>query len=74
MPEAKDELLKASWDEAWTYAAKGIIHITKKYSGEEGAKKLIEQGYPKEMVDPMKGRRYTYFQRSWWYGGLRYYW
>ena len=34
---------------------KGIIHITKKYSGEEGAKKLLEQGYPKEMVDPMKG-------------------
>ena len=51
----QDELLKASWDEAWTYAAKGIIHITKKYSGEEGAKKLLEQGYPKEMVDPMKG-------------------
>ncbi|MBU6392798.1 MAG: molybdopterin-dependent oxidoreductase, partial [Planctomycetes bacterium] len=23
----QDELLRASWDEAWTYAAKGIIHI-----------------------------------------------
>ncbi len=51
----QDELLRASWDEATTYAAKGIIHITKKYSGDEGAKKLLEQGYPKEMVDAMKG-------------------
>ena len=51
----QDELLKASWDDAWTYASKGIIHITKKYSGEEGAQKLIAQGYPKEMVDAMKG-------------------
>ncbi|MBW7943234.1 MAG: molybdopterin-dependent oxidoreductase, partial [Candidatus Kuenenia stuttgartiensis] len=50
-----DELLRASWDEAFTYASKGIIHITKKYSGPEGAQKLIDQGYPKEMVDRMQG-------------------
>lgn len=46
-----DELLKASWDEAFTYAAKGMIHIAKKYSGEAGKKRLEAQGYPPEMLE-----------------------
>jgi len=50
-----DELLRASWEETYTYIAKGMIQIAKRYSGEEGAKRLKEQGYPPEMVEEMKG-------------------
>src|SRR3970040_2581672 len=32
-----------------------MIQIAKRYSGEEGAKRLKEQGYPPEMVEEMKG-------------------
>ncbi|MBI1746305.1 MAG: molybdopterin-dependent oxidoreductase [Acidobacteria bacterium] len=48
-----DELLKASWDEVYTYMAKGMIHIAKNYSGKEGAQKLAQQGYPPEMIEAM---------------------
>ncbi|HHT9125998.1 MAG TPA: molybdopterin-dependent oxidoreductase [Candidatus Brocadiia bacterium] len=51
-----DELLKVSWDDATTYVAKGIVHIAKTYSGEEGKKRLLERdGYPPEMLEHWKG-------------------
>lgn len=50
-----DELIQVDWDTAFTYAAKGLIAITRRYSGEEGAKLLLEQGYHKEMVEDMDG-------------------
>ncbi len=50
-----DTLDKVSWDEANTYIAKGLMAISKRYSGEEGKKKLLEQGYPEEMLAPMEG-------------------
>ena len=46
----RDELLKVSWDEAFTYVANGMTHIAKKYSGEEGKRRLLAQGYPPEML------------------------
>src|SRR3989337_1683517 len=50
-----DELLRASWEETYTYIAQGMIQIAKRYSGEEGAKRLKEQGHPPEMVEELKG-------------------
>ena len=50
-----DQLLKASWDEALSYIAKGLIQIAKRYSGDEGVRRLTEQGYPPEMIEAMQG-------------------
>jgi nitrate reductase alpha subunit len=46
----QDELLRVTWDEAYTYAAKGMIAIARRYSGEEGRRRLLAQGYPEEML------------------------
>lgn len=51
----KDKWLRLSWDEAYKYAAKAFVNISKTYSGEEGAKKLLAQGYEHEMVEAMEG-------------------
>ena len=51
----QDEFLKISWDEVFTYVAKGMTHIAKKYSGEEGARRLKAQGYAPEMIEEMHG-------------------
>src|SRR3989338_8653662 len=50
-----DQLEKATWDEAYTYIANGIMSIAKRYSGVEGKRKLLAEGYPEEMLAPMKG-------------------
>ncbi len=50
-----DALEKATWDEAYTYMGKALIAIAKRYSGDEGKKKLLAQGYPEEMLKPMEG-------------------
>lgn len=51
----QDEFLAVSWDEAFTYVAKGMIQIAKTYSGEEGRRRLLEQGYPPEMLEHWEG-------------------
>jgi nitrate reductase alpha subunit len=50
-----DRFVKLSWDEAFTYVAKGLEAIARTYSGDDGAKRLAEQGYPKEMIEDMGG-------------------
>ena len=50
-----DELVRASWDDARRYLAKGFIAIAKTYSGADGRKLLEAQGYPAEMLDAMGG-------------------
>ena len=50
----QDEFVRASWEEVNDYIAKGFIHIAQTYSGEEGAKRLLDEGYPPEMIEPMK--------------------
>jgi nitrate reductase alpha subunit len=50
-----DEFLKISWEEAFEYIAKGLKAIATHYSGEAGAKRLAEQGYPPEMIEEMGG-------------------
>ncbi len=50
-----DTFLRATWDEAFTYAVKGMMHIAAKYSGPEGRQRLLGQGYTPEMVDTVEG-------------------
>jgi nitrate reductase alpha subunit len=50
-----DRFVRASWDDAFTYIAKGLTAISKTYSGPEGAKRLREQGYEPEMIEDMGG-------------------
>ncbi len=45
-----DVLERVSWDQVKEYIAKTILHIAETYSGPEGEKRLVEQGYPKEML------------------------
>ncbi|MDP2947959.1 MAG: molybdopterin-dependent oxidoreductase, partial [Chloroflexota bacterium] len=51
----EDEWVRVSWDEASAYVAKGLLHIMEKYGGEEGARRLREQGYPEPMIEAMHG-------------------
>lgn len=48
-----DELLPVSWDTAYSYLARGMVAIAKRYSGKAGAELLLRQGYPPEMVEAM---------------------
>lgn len=50
-----DEFVRATWDQAIDYITKCHIALAKTYSGEEGARRLLEEGYQKEMVEAMKG-------------------
>jgi len=51
----QDELLRVSWEEAYTYAARGMIAIARRYSGDEGRRRLLAQGYPEEMLTHWDG-------------------
>lgn len=68
----EDSWLKLSWDEAATLAAKGIMHIAEKYSGEAGAQKLAKQGYEPEMIEALHGAgtRAMKFRAGMWLQGL----
>ena len=50
-----DEHLRISWDDANTYIAQAMVHIAGKYSGDAGAQRLADEGYPPEMIDEMHG-------------------
>src|SRR6266705_653192 len=51
----EDDMLRVSWDTSFTYLAKAQVKIAERYSGESGARRLREQGYPPEMIESMKG-------------------
>jgi len=46
-----DTWTRVNWDEAFTLAARALLHITEKYSGTSGAQLLRDQGYPSLMID-----------------------
>jgi nitrate reductase alpha subunit len=50
-----DELQPVAWETAYDYIARGMIAIARRYSGDEGAALLREQGYPEEMIESMGG-------------------
>lgn len=45
-----DDFVRVTWDEASRYAAMGILAIARTYSGEEGKRRLLKDGYPEEML------------------------
>jgi nitrate reductase alpha subunit len=49
----QDRWLKVSWEEAYQIAARAILNIAQTYSGEEGARLLLAQGYDPAMVEAM---------------------
>ncbi|MDA0999016.1 MAG: molybdopterin-dependent oxidoreductase [bacterium] len=51
----RDTFVRASWDEAYTYASKGFIQIAKTYSGDEGKRRLLAQGYDPAMLAHWNG-------------------
>lgn len=55
LQRGKDRWLRLSWDDAYKYSAKAHVNIANTYSGEEGAKKLLAQGYDPLMVEEMQG-------------------
>jgi len=51
----QDHFERVAWPDAFKYVAQGLQAISKRYSGEDGAKLLLEQGYEPEMVEAMGG-------------------
>ncbi|MCL6643495.1 MAG: molybdopterin-dependent oxidoreductase, partial [Dehalococcoidia bacterium] len=51
----RDTFVNVSWDDAFRYAARGLEAIARRYSGEEGKRILLEEGYQPEMVEEMGG-------------------
>jgi len=50
-----DLFVQISWDEAFRDIAKCLVAVSKRYSGPEGKRRLLAQGYQPEMVDEMHG-------------------
>ncbi len=55
LQRGRDSRLAVSWDEAFELSAKALKNIAETYSGEEGQKKLLAQGYDPLMVKKTKG-------------------
>ena len=50
-----DEFVRMTWDQTFTYLAKGHIAVAKAYSGVRGAQRLKNEGYQPEMIEAMGG-------------------
>ncbi len=50
-----DTFVKVNWDDAFKYAANGLVAVAQRYSGEAGKKILLDEGYQPEMVSIMEG-------------------
>ncbi|MFQ5997922.1 MAG: molybdopterin-dependent oxidoreductase, partial [Candidatus Bathyarchaeia archaeon] len=51
----KEDWLSATWDEAYSLVAKGLVNIVETYSGKEGTERLRKQDYDPAMVDKTDG-------------------
>ncbi|MBI4455296.1 MAG: molybdopterin-dependent oxidoreductase [Acidobacteria bacterium] len=51
----QDEFVQITWEDAFKNIAKALHAIAARYSGEEGKKRLLAQGYQPEMIDAMGG-------------------
>lgn len=50
-----DEFVQISWEDASDNIAKALVAISTRYSGDEGTKRLLDQGYQPEMVEATHG-------------------
>ncbi|MCA9730142.1 MAG: molybdopterin-dependent oxidoreductase, partial [Candidatus Eisenbacteria bacterium] len=55
MRRGDDAWVTVSWDEAFSYSARALENIARTYTGEEGKKRLLAQGYDPIMVDAAGG-------------------
>jgi nitrate reductase alpha subunit len=51
----EDEFVQLPWDDAFRYIARALESIARRYSGEDGKKRLLAQGYQPEMVEETRG-------------------
>ncbi|MBI4442693.1 MAG: molybdopterin-dependent oxidoreductase [Acidobacteria bacterium] len=51
----QDEFIQVTWEEAFQKIAGALIAISTRYSGEDGKRRLLAQGYQPEMVDATGG-------------------
>ncbi len=49
----QDEFIQISWEDAFRDIANALVAISTRYSGDEGAKRLLALGYQPEMVQAM---------------------
>ena len=49
----QDEFVEISWEDAFDSIARALQAIARRYSGDEGTKRLLAQGYQPEMVKAM---------------------
>jgi nitrate reductase alpha subunit len=50
-----DTFVRVSWDEIYTYLARGLEAISRTYSGAEGKARLVKDGYDEIMIDQVEG-------------------
>jgi len=50
-----DEFVQISWEDAFDNIAKALVAISTRYSGADGKKRLLAQGYQPEMVEATQG-------------------
>lgn len=46
-----DQFVRVSWDEAYDYCARALLAIAKTYSGDEGKRRLLADGYDPVMLE-----------------------
>src|SRR3990172_3292078 len=51
----QDEFVRVSWEEANPYISRVMVRTAQTYSGEEGRRRLLADGYPPEMLDWWEG-------------------
>jgi len=51
----QDEFVQITWEEAFQKIAQALVAISTRYSGEEGKRRLLAQGYQPEMVEATGG-------------------
>ncbi|MBV6492664.1 MAG: Perchlorate reductase subunit alpha [Turneriella sp.] len=51
----KDKWQRIEWKDAYAISAKALHNISKEYTGEQGSKKLLAQGYDADMVKATHG-------------------
>jgi nitrate reductase alpha subunit len=50
-----DEFVQIAWEDAFRVIARALVAIAERYSGEEGRRRLLAQGYQPEMVEATGG-------------------
>ncbi len=50
-----DEFVQISWEDAFRNIARALESVARRYSGDDGAQRLLDQGYQPEMVEEMGG-------------------